>query len=134
MARRSRITLVMVVLASIIGTVTAVVPAAAATDTVTNCNDSGTGSLRQAVANASAGDTINFAVDCPASAPISLNSEIVFTQNITIDGPGSGSLVVDGNTTTAFYVNGKTITVSGITIENSNSAFYNDMNSGAVDA
>ena len=36
-------------------------PAEAATLTVTNANDSGAGSLRQAIADAAAGDTITFA-------------------------------------------------------------------------
>ena len=40
----------------------AVIPVHATTITVTNTNDSGPGSLRQALANANDGDTINFAV------------------------------------------------------------------------
>jgi hypothetical protein len=41
--------------------VLAVTAAGGATITVTNTSDSGTGSLRQAVAGASSGDTITFA-------------------------------------------------------------------------
>ncbi|MCK5057599.1 MAG: hypothetical protein KAT34_13135, partial [Candidatus Aminicenantes bacterium] len=37
-------------------------PAHAATITVTNTNDSGAGSLRQAIIDAAAGDTIDFSV------------------------------------------------------------------------
>jgi hypothetical protein len=40
---------------------------AAATITVTNTNDSGPGSLRDAIANASSGDTINFSLTYPAT-------------------------------------------------------------------
>jgi hypothetical protein len=39
--------------------------AEAATITVSNLNDSGTGSLRQAIADATPGDSINFAVTVP---------------------------------------------------------------------
>src|SRR5213083_2429943 len=52
--------------------------------TVTNTNDSGPGSLRQALADAHDGDTINFAV----TGAISLtNAEVVINKNITISGP-----------------------------------------------
>src|SRR6266496_4176457 len=37
------------------------------TITVTNANDSGTGSLRQALANANDGDTIDFSITTPAT-------------------------------------------------------------------
>jgi hypothetical protein len=57
----------------------------ATTITVTNTNDSGPGSLRQALADANNGDTINFAV----TRTIFLTSgEIVARQNCTISGPG----------------------------------------------
>src|SRR5207248_2434759 len=59
--------------------------------TVTNTSDSDPGSLRQALADASDGDTINFAV----SGTISLTSgELVIDKNITISGPGSNLLTV----------------------------------------
>ena len=59
--------------------------------TVVNLNDSGTGSLRQALADANDGDTIDFAV----SGTIGLTSgELVIDKNITISGPGSNSLTV----------------------------------------
>lgn len=54
--------------------------------TVTNLDDGGPGSLRQALADASDGHTINFAV----SGTISLTSgELVIDKNITISAAGS---------------------------------------------
>ena len=41
-------------------------------------------------------------------------------------------MVVDGAGHTAFYVNGMTATVSGLTVEDSKSAFYNDKSSGSL--
>ena len=66
-------------------------PVHAATITVTNTNDSGPGSLRQALTIANDGDTIGFAV----TGTISLTSgELVIDKNIIISGPGPGLLTV----------------------------------------
>src|SRR4051812_39142890 len=66
----------------------------AATITVTNTNDSGPGSLRQALANANKGDTITFAV----TGTITLTSGgFLVTKNVTISGPGANQLSIDGN-------------------------------------
>src|SRR5690606_27888979 len=55
--------------------------------TVTNTNDSGPGSLRQAIADAGFGDTIIF--DLPLPATITLTSgQLVVSNNLTIEGPG----------------------------------------------
>jgi hypothetical protein len=89
--------------ALVAGVVTALLapasPARAATFTVTNNNDAGPGSLRQAVAdaNAAAGpDTIDFAV----TGTITLGSSLPpVTQALTITGPGSASLTISGGST-----------------------------------
>ena len=86
-----------VVLGGMVGAVV-VAPgvAAASTLTVTNCNDSGAGSLRQAVADANSGDTINFALS-PSCSVITLTSGTIdIATDITIDGPGSATLAVSG--------------------------------------
>jgi hypothetical protein len=85
--------------------------------TVTNTNDSGPGSLRQALTDASDGDTINFAL----SGIISLTSgELVIDKNITISGPGSNSLTVRPLSQGSFRVfnvmPSHSITIQGITI------------------
>src|SRR5512133_3800329 len=64
--------------------------------TVTNTNDSGPGSLRQALVDANDGDTIEFAV----TGTIGLTSdELLVDKNVTISGPGSENLAVDANAT-----------------------------------
>jgi hypothetical protein len=69
--------------------------------TVTNTNDSGAGSLRQALADANDGDTITFAV----TGEIQLTSgELVIDNNITISGPGADSLVLSEIFKPAFYM------------------------------
>ena len=71
------------------------IPVHATTITVVNGNDSGPGSLRQAILNASSGDTINFA---PRVATVTLTSgELVINKNLTIIGPGANRLTVHVN-------------------------------------
>jgi Chlamydia polymorphic membrane protein (Chlamydia_PMP) repeat len=89
----------------------------AATITVTNTNDDGAGSLRQAIAGAHNGDTIEFAV----AGTISLSTgELLVDKSITISGPGAASLTVDGNLASrVFHVSsGVTAAIAGLTITN----------------
>src|SRR5882757_7860680 len=57
--------------------------------TVTNTNDSGPGSLRQALADANGGDTINFDPALNGQTIPLTTDELVIDNNITISGPGS---------------------------------------------
>ena len=96
-----------------------VTPAHAATIAVTNANDSGAGSLRQAIADAAAGDTITFNGDYT----IPLASTLSIDRNLTIDGAGH-SVTISGDVnndatgeTRIFYVNtGATFTLQNLTV------------------
>src|SRR6266511_2986869 len=108
-----------------------IIPANAATITVTNTNDSGAGSLRQALIAATDGDTITFAV----SGTIVLTSgELLVDKSITIPGPGAGSLAVDGNATSRVFHfgSGKNVTISGLTITNAGANGGGIYNEGAT--
>ena len=72
-------------------------PARAATFNVSNCNDSGAGSLRAAVANAASGDVVNLATTgCPRI--VLTSGPIAITQNyLTLLGPGLSAMAIDGN-------------------------------------
>src|SRR5437660_3069362 len=95
-------------------------PVHATTITVTNTNDSGPGSLRQALAAANDGDTITFAV----TGAINLTSgELVINRNITISGPGADLLAVSRAANAApfriFHVMlGHAVIIEGLTISN----------------
>jgi len=105
------------------------IPARATTITVTNTNDSGPGSLRQALADANDGDTINAT---GISGAITLTSgELLVDKNVTINGPGAGLLAVDGNATTRVFdiATGETVTISGLTIRNG----HDDTTGGGID-
>src|SRR5438874_2274856 len=100
-------------------------PAHATTLLVTNTNDSGSGSLRQALADANDGDTIRFAV----TGAIQLTSgELVIDKSITIGGPGPDSLAVSRTSNTQFRIfhvmPGQTVSIQGLTI--SGGAVAND--------
>lgn len=94
-------------------------PAGAATFQVTNTNDSGSGSFRQAVADANlapGADTIAFAVAGTitlAGGPI-----VVTGGTLEIDGPGRGLLTISGNRTSALLAAspGTTLHLNGLTL------------------
>ncbi len=68
-----------------------------ATIAVTNTNDSGTGSLRQAIANAAAGDTIAFASNLANQTITLTTGQLTINKNLTIDGGGAANLTISGN-------------------------------------
>jgi hypothetical protein len=84
---------------------------------VTNTNDSGSGSLRNALAVANDGDTIDAT---GVSGTILLTSgELQITRNVTINGAGAGSLAVDGNAASRVFENfASNVTMSGFTVTN----------------
>ncbi|MFL6501650.1 MAG: choice-of-anchor Q domain-containing protein [Candidatus Udaeobacter sp.] len=102
----------------------------AATITVTNTNDSGAGSLRQAVADVVNGDTIDFGVTGTITL---MTGELLVNKNITLNGPGSDHLIVDGNhVSRVFHVSGGvTAIIAGLAITNGSASdwgggIYND--------
>jgi hypothetical protein len=108
---------------------TAAPAAAQAVVTVNTAGDPGgngcTGgicSLRQAIAAAASGDTINFAPG--VSGTITLTGGVLnITQSVTIAGPGAGVLTIDGNHNTTVFdiapsLSNQNVTISGLTITN----------------
>src|SRR5215831_6407461 len=84
---------------------------------VTNTNDSGPGSLRDALAAASDGDTIDAT---GVSGTILLTSgELQINHNVTINGPGAADLAVNGNAASRVFENfASDATIAGFTITN----------------
>src|SRR6516162_8701926 len=108
---------VLILITLLCAAMASVLSAYTATIVVTNTNDSGFGSLRQALAIANDGDTIDAT---GVSGTIFLTSgELQVTHNVTINGPGAGNLAVNGNATFRGFENfASNVAISGFTITN----------------
>jgi hypothetical protein len=131
--------------------------------TVTSPSDSGAGSLRAVIVAAQSGDTIVFSPALFSSAELSsptkrgqgkgrtspptpppppntitlTSGQLTLTRNLTIQGPGADQLTVSGNyNSRVFEVSqGVTVTLSGMTITQSSTAFIYGggiLNNGAL--
>src|SRR5215468_4254298 len=87
----------------------------AGTITVTNTNDSGPGSLRQALIDATDGDTI-YATGVSGVITL-ISGELLVDKNVTISGSGADNLSVDANANSrVFHIgSGQTVTISRLT-------------------
>ncbi len=104
-------------------------PAFASTITVTNCADSGAGSLRDAIASAISGDTIDFDANLACSTISLTSGAITIGQggdgqpivNLEIDGPGRNALTIDGGYTDRVLVHAAgasgALTVAGLRLQ-----------------
>lgn len=93
---------------------------ASTTRYVTNCNDSGAGSLRDTIGAAVSGDTVDL-TQLACSRITLTGGEIVFgQQNLAIHGPGAGRLAVDGNLGGGIFValGSGTLKIDGLSMEN----------------
>lgn len=87
------------------------------TITVTNGNDSGIGSLRQAINDAVSGDTIDFD---PGVTIITIDSSLdILSKNLTIIGNGSSSLQITNNLTNFRFItiDNSSVSISGIKLK-----------------
>lgn len=94
----------------------------AATYTVTTTADSGPGSLREAIAMAAAGDTIDAT---GVAGTITLASELVVDKSLTLTGPGQDVLILSGNhATRVLHLSSadSTVSISGLTVADGHQA------------
>jgi hypothetical protein len=85
--------------------------------TVTNLNDAGDGSLRQAIVDTPSGGTVDF--QAGLSGTISLaTGELAIGKDLTIDGPGADVITVSGNQSSRIFEIAANVTaaISGLTI------------------
>jgi hypothetical protein len=79
---------------------------------VTNTNDSGMGSLRQAMADSASGGTIGFDPSL-AGQTITLTSNLLIDKDLTMDGSGLSSRVsISGNNNVSVFLVGPGVTVA----------------------
>ena len=96
--------------------------------TVTSTNDSGPGSLREALAEANTGDTIDFGV----TGAINLTSgELVIGKELTIRGPGAEKLRLTANLSSRIFAitAGGNVAIRGLTIADASNT---DGDGGAI--
>jgi len=92
--------------------------------TVINTNDSGAGSLREAITNVCTGGTINFDAALNGQTITLTSGELAISKNLTINGPGANLLTISGNNASRIFniQTGMTAAISGLTVSNGNSA------------
>ena len=102
--------------------ISSAIESTAATFTVTNTNDSGPGSLRQAIIDANANgqsNTINFDGSFSSPQTITLASTLVVDSTadgtLTINGPGADLLTISGNNAVQIFFLWDSASVSGVT-------------------
>ena len=86
---------------------------------VNRATDSGNGSLRDVVARAVDGDTIDFAPALNGSTITLTTGEILITKSLTIVGPGAASLAISGNSASRIFElggGGTSVSFSGLTL------------------
>lgn len=87
---------------------------------VTTAGDRGAGSLRRVVADAEPGDVVAFDTDGVFAAPqtIELLSQLVVSEDLSIDGPGADRVTVSGSGTTRVFrvEGGADVTLRAMTI------------------
>ena len=118
---------------SIVGT------ANAATYIVNNTNDSGAGSLRQAIIDANnSSNEDRIEIVTPPGSIININTTLKITQTVTITGrPNVENIIIDGGGNTSilliqapFEVDNPTITLENLTLQNG----FNSSNGGGIGA
>lgn len=94
---------------------------------VHNCNDSGSGSLRDALANANTGDTIDLTQLSCSTITLTTGSILFNQTTITLQGPGSKYLSIDGNSAYAplLHAGAGTLYVNDLTVEHGRKYFTN---------
>jgi hypothetical protein len=99
--------------------------------TVTNLNDSGAGSLRDAIATTPAGGTVDFQPGLTGVITLT-SSTLTIDHSLTITGPGANTLTVSGNQQFSVFVvsPGVTATLAGLSIVNGKGVTYLTVDGG----
>ncbi|MBC1218553.1 PEP-CTERM sorting domain-containing protein [Nostoc sp. UCD121] len=91
--------------------------AEAATLTVNNLDDSGVGSLRDAINIASSNDVVEFLLGSNPSTITLTSGALAIAKNLTINGPGANLLTISGNNQfPVFDITAADVTLSGLAI------------------
>ncbi|HEV7894110.1 MAG TPA: choice-of-anchor Q domain-containing protein [Pyrinomonadaceae bacterium] len=100
---------------------------------VTNTNDGGAGSLRQAIASASGDGIINFAPGVTGTITLT-SGPLLVGRDVSIIGPGADVLTISGNNADrVFDINtGKIVRLTDLSVANGRRTGSNDMGGGIL--
>jgi hypothetical protein len=103
--------------------------AQASTWIVTKAVDDGSnGTLRYAINNAAAGDTITFNLPNSSTILLTNSTQIIINRNLTIIGPGASQLIIDASKTSGADVfdigGGAQVAISGVTLQGGYDGIY----------
>ncbi len=96
--------------------------------TVTNSNDSGAGSLRQAIADICLGGQIRFSTDYT----VNLSSQLNISKDLIIDGTDKNITLDGGNAIRIFEITTGNVTLGNLLVTNGNTAGSSGDNGGGI--
>jgi hypothetical protein len=97
-----------------------VAPRPAGTVVVTNCDDAGPGSLRDAVENAVSGDVVDLTALSCSTISLATGALATDVDDLTVDGPGPEALAIDAAGSSRIFDHGGTgtLTLNGLALRN----------------
>lgn len=109
--------------------------AQAAVLAVSNCNDSGSGSLREAVAAAADGDTVDLSTLMCGTITLTSGAITVAQSSLSLTGPGADELAIDGDLNDRVFrhtgTNG-TLSISALTVSHGRYVSNADPHGGCI--
>ena len=86
-------------------------------EAIANVNMAGDTTGGDCVAGTNAGDTIVFDLPLPATITLTMNTGLVISRDVTINGPGAGALVIDGSRGSRVIAAGS-VRIADLTLQN----------------
>src|SRR4028118_89302 len=101
--------------------------------TVTNTNDSGSGSLRAAIASAASGDTIKFASSIGNKTIVLTSGQLFINKNLTIEADRDRKVTISGNNSSRVMLTGEStnVTLKNLIIANGRVSGTSESNQAA---
>ncbi|HEY0231185.1 MAG TPA: choice-of-anchor Q domain-containing protein [Dokdonella sp.] len=87
---------------------------------VSNCDDSGAGSLRDALTHAVSGDVIDLTTLACSSITLTTGALTIAADDLTLNGPGAGQLAIDAGNASRIIEHSSyygTLTIDGLTLQ-----------------
>jgi hypothetical protein len=102
--------------------------------TVLNNQDSGPGSLRDTIATAASGDTIDFDPGLAGQTITLMSGQLLLNKSLDIEGPGADQLTISGNHASRVFqvASNTTVSIAGLTMANGYFRTFGDAGAGIL--